>query len=447
MEFTGFLDLPIRAGMERLILCGMNEGMIPEILPVNPFLSDSKREKLGMPDNASRFARDCFYLASLLAVYPDTRFISCRTGQDGKPCRFPRVYFTGTGETELLKRVKHLYQDLPAEELPEQTAEPAPLHIAPDLSKIFLGEDGITTLSVTNFKALLENPVQAVFSLAYKMEELDVTRSELDPMSLGTLCHNALEHFDSQKDEPEHLVELFQKSIQKKCGLPLPIPVKIQMEMFSRRLSKAAPILKKEDADKGYVFKEWNLNGGAGIMFREDVRIKGKIDRIEISKDGSEIRLIDFKTSDSGDSPAKAHWQPVNKRFINLQLPLYQILLQMDETFIAEYKKHFPHNDLAEVRWLLGYFLLPKAISETGYSLWKDSKKPYPIIPLSEQQLNIAVTQINDVIDLVKELRSGNVELEVQSCKNFSDPYKALVLPGHEVAVKTVKWLQAQGGK
>ena len=56
-----------------------------------------------------------------------------------------------------------------------------------------------------------------------------------------------------------------------------------------------------------------------------------------------------------------------NYRFIDLQLPLYRMLLPLDETFWREVDLK-PEN----VSFQCGYFNIPKAVTETGYSMWQN---------------------------------------------------------------------------
>jgi len=124
------------------------------------------------------------------------------------------------------------------------------------------------------------------------------------------------------------------------------------------------------------------------------MNIVGKIDRIDI-RDGV-IRIIDYKTTDTPKKPLEAHVKNANddtlecayfesagkeKGWIDLQLPLYYILLDMDPRF-KKYEKQ------------CGYFMIPKALEETGVSVWTD---------LGENYIEAARECIDKVIDNVKE--------------------------------------------
>ncbi len=419
VELPGFLDLPFLAA-EQVIVCGMNEGIIPESLPPDPYLSDKKRKLLHLPDNAARYARDCFYLDRLLVLYPGLHLISCKTDENGAPLRFPTLYFTGAEPEELRARVKHLFA-------PESPAEPPPetgfrFRLTPDFSGAFLGEDGITRLSVTDFKELLASPVRAFFTRHLKMEELAVNEVEMNPAVLGTLCHEALEHFDeSAERDPEVLTGHFYHQAAIRFGLPLPLPVRIQCEMFSQRLRKCAAEL------TGTVLaKEWRLNGGKGILFHGAL-IKGTIDRIEY--DNGELRLIDFKTKDTPEPPEKAHLR--NKKLINLQLPLYVLLLRRDPLF----RETFPHIDPDTVRITCGYFCIAKAVADIGYAMW-DS--------MDQQILDDAEDTVDQVLEIIRLLRQG-CSAENPDRKNAAnDPCGTILKPVMREALDGITWLEVE---
>ena len=83
------------------------------------------------------------------------------------------------------------------------------------------------------------------------------------------------------------------------------------------------------------------------------IQVTGKVDRVDFHEEFG-WRILDFKSSDSGKSPDKAHWMPRNEEWIDLQLPLYQHLLQ--DMLKA---KH-------DASVSTGYFLAPAEISKTG---------------------------------------------------------------------------------
>jgi ATP-dependent helicase/nuclease subunit B len=104
------------------------------------------------------------------------------------------------------------------------------------------------------------------------------------------------------------------------------------------------------------------------------VSIEGIVDRIDKHPDGR-VRIIDYKSSDKESLPDQAHLaspgsEPPEyaivevagkeKRWINLQLPLYRELLLR--------KKELGDVDPAQIE--LAYFNLPKAVGHTDLYTW-----------------------------------------------------------------------------
>src|SRR5690606_33684439 len=103
------------------------------------------------------------------------------------------------------------------------------------------------------------------------------------------------------------------------------------------------------------------------------LRVRGKIDRIDRHAETGEVRVLDYKTSDTPVTPAAAHldrlppgspvpewaqvaWEGRMRAWVDLQLPLYR------RAVAAE----FPGPVTC------GYFNLPKASGETMLALWDD---------------------------------------------------------------------------
>ncbi len=424
VEVPGFLDLPSFPA-ENVIVCGMNEGLIPESFSPTPYLSDSKRKLLKLPDNALRYARDCFYMDRLLALYPDIHFISCKTDENGAPLRFPTLYFTGAEPEDLFRRIQILFAPAVPDPLPEYDFH---FKFTPDTARAFPAEDGIAAkLSVTDFKEILSSPIRAFFSRSLRMEELDPAAVEMNPAVLGTLCHKALQQFNGT--DPEELVAVFQQKAEKIFGLPLPLPVRIQCEMFAQRLRKSAKILTETETAYPVLAKEWRLNDGKGILFR-DILIKGTIDRIEYGN--GELRLIDFKTKNTPESPKKAHLR--NGKLINLQLPLYILLLREDPVF----RQKFPGIDLNQIKITCGYFCITKAVSEIGYSMWSD---------MDDTILDMAEKTVDEVLETILLLRQGISTEDPDKKISETDPFRTILKPSMRDAVSGICWKTAEQDK
>ncbi len=443
VEITGFLDLPFRDA-ERIILCGMNEGVLPESIRPTSFLNDTKRKILGLPVDAQRFARDCFYLYTILKDAPRSEFIVCKNDEKETPLRPSTLFFAGSKNPE--QRAGILFSPPPVH--PDNAAPNSQsFGIQPDLSCAFGCKDNPEQiqLSVTSFKGLLDEKtlLDAFFSRSMKLTKNDYEATELDNLAFGTVCHAALEHFDvhscsSEEEAVNTLSAKFSRELTQKCGSILPPAIQVQKEMFLRRIEHTAKKLFAEKDSFDLLKREWNLNKGEGILFK-NILIKGKIDRIEISKDRKTLRLIDFKTSDSGESPEKTHYKKKYKekpaRFIDLQLPLYRLLLPLDEEFWQDEKVRsmLGNVDREQLRYECGYFNIPKAVTETGYSMWSGMED---LLDLAETAVGNAEKQIREKIRQNKLPR-----FKPDWYCDFPDFYR----PDPKTAIRGIDWEDKNG--
>lgn len=452
MEICGFLDLPFRSA-KRVILCGMNEGLLPETLKNTNFINNSKRQLLGLPDNARRFARDCFYINSILDSCEDSHFIYCSIDKNEKIQQPSSLFFTGN--VNLAEHAGILFSAMPVSG--EQLEENGDFfHIKPDFSTAFTEKDATddqVVLSVTTFKNLLRNPLYAFFANTLKLQAFDYDAQELNASDLGTLIHSAVEHFNAEncKNEEEAgnaLAAIFAKELGKKCGFDLPLPISIQQDMVLPRLRKTAALLWQNQKSFKVIEREWNLNDQKGISYG-GAKIKGKIDRIELSMDGRTLRLIDFKTGDTAVQPDAAH---INSKMIfkDLQLPLYCELLPRD----PEFRSKYPEINFDSIRLECGYFNIPKTVLETGYAMWSRSEETdEPAQPAKksgrkkkqitlDDVLPLVEKEVRTIVDMIKTLlRKGHFMIDPLKPGMPYDTFDHLLLPNPGRAISNAVWL------
>lgn len=440
LGIPGFLDLLFSAG-KRIILCGMSEGILPETCPSNPFLSDSKRRILGLPDNASRLARDSFYLESLIEPRKNTpdalHFLASKFSANGNSQRFSTLFFKAP-DPVMLERAGVLSAPapLPDPHRGKQAGDPGAFQLKPDVSRAFL-KDGVTTLSVTAFKPLLASPLRAFLALELGMGELDYNSPEMNPLQIGNACHGALQTLtEHELRSPETTRAALEKRLMnfltRQFGTPLPLFVDTQRELLIQRLAAASAPLAESAREFRVLCTEWSLNQGKGILW-ENSCIRGRIDRIEIAPEKNLIRLIDFKTSDRGETPEETHLTGRKSgkiSFTDLQLPLYRILLPLDGSFRTLLAGKFPAFRFDEKATVLcGYFNLPKNVSDTGYRMWET------LDPLLEN----AKDTVRSVLKAVEDLRNG-ILTENPEKKVKYDDFAALLKPDPAAALTGVRW-------
>lgn len=372
IDLQGWLELAWEDS-PHLIVTGMNEGKVPASITADLFLPDSARHTLGLTDNQRRFTRDAYLLQTLVSSRQNTgtlHFITGKHTRQGDPIKPSRLLFL-CPDSELARRAIHLFGDphplpttgkgrefswqlrIPAAQLPER-------------------------VNVTQFRDYLTCPFRFYLKHVLKMEEKDDTKTELDALDFGTLCHQALEILgdpqlsgvtDTGLIETKVLTKL-EELIISQFGRQWPAPLYFQLEALRQRLRAAAHLQAQLHAE-GWRIAETEIDiGDEEKPFAIDgMSVRGRIDRIDRHDNGM-IRILDYKTSESATPPDKILWANAGEQtpeyarltvagkeraWADLQLPLYTLFAT----------RQFPNAEIES-----GYFHLPKAISDTAVTTW-----------------------------------------------------------------------------
>ena len=374
VDLVGWLELQWDDA-PTLILTGMNDGLVPESITGDPFLPDSARVCLGLPSNRDRFARDAYLLHGMCAwraARGGVHLVTGRVDDRGDPLRPSRLLFL-VDDDALPARTRRLFSEVETEGalVARSWGEPLRPRQAPSP----------TRLRVTAFKDYLTCPFRFYLRQVLGMEEVDDRGTEMGPMEFGSLCHAALEEFGREdglrdSDDPDRVAAFLKDRadawVRRRYGKSLSAPLQMQLEAARQRLTWAAASQAEERRAGWRIVAAEHIPGGeAGVMVA-GTPVRGRIDRIDRHVDGR-IRVLDYKTGEAAPSPAQAHLGPAREddldwvaaatsgrpqRWLDLQLPLYAILLE--EEF----------GDDLEV----GYFHLPRAVRDTGVVTWEDMR-------------------------------------------------------------------------
>jgi ATP-dependent helicase/nuclease subunit B len=208
------------------------------------------------------------------------------------------------------------------------------------------------------------------------MDTVDDEKSEMDALDFGSLVHRALELMAKDENmcacvDADKLSGFLwaeaQDWVAARYGRALPLQLTIQLDSARQRLQAAA----REQVRlvrEGWEILEYELKLEAKVA---DLVVRGKIDRIDRHRETGCFRILDYKSSDTGLLPDQAHLGTARgepdfafvevgkrtRRWTDLQLPLYRMLLDTRPEFSGPFE--------------LGYFNLPKAVSETGVATWE----------------------------------------------------------------------------
>ncbi len=370
IDLQGWLEL-IWEDAPHLLVAGANEGVLPESTYGDCFLPEKLREQLGLRTNEERFARDAWLLELLVSVRGKNGRVDFFTGRqrcNGDPIKPSRLLFR-CDDVELSERVNHLFSHLP------------PLEQAPAWSvpwKLSCSVEAIPEkLSVTSMADYLSCPYRFFLKHVRRMQAMDIDRRELDPRGFGNLIHNVLDAYGIDKNmvqvqEPELIQQYFVKTLKEqvknKFGNQLSLPLIVQSEIALKRLGVVAKIQAAE-MQAGWMIIgteepfDLSING---------IVVRGRIDRIEKNKNTGEVRVLDYKTSNTSNDPVKKHWALFNEekqgdwvrdyacfeidgksyRWTGLQLPLYALALEKKYPVIS-----------------FGFFNIPEVGSDVGIKL------------------------------------------------------------------------------
>ncbi len=341
IEILGYLELA-SDDAQRLIITGFNEGFVPGSMDAHPFLPDHFRSILGLEDNHRRLIRDKYYLASILGGQRKVNIICGKRTAAGDPLMPSRLLLTGQTD-EIISRIGRFYDHEEGAEDGRQDENHLLLnHGSHSQFKIPLlaqPDEKISTLSVTGFKDYLDCPYRFYLKHLLKLRAVDDDAVEIDGMQFGNLIHGVLQRF-GQSDLADQTqttrIEKFlfnetDRLIAEKYGRKLNASVAIQVIGMKERLGEFAA-WQAQQSQQGWRILPQYLEYPAQAVLQvqdQEVTVVGRIDRIDFHAERG-YRIIDYKTSDQGDSPEKTHRSGTknHKKWIDLQLPLYYLMCQ-----------------------------------------------------------------------------------------------------------------------
>lgn len=382
VEFIGWLEL-LFEDAPHLVLLGFHDGIVPESVTSDPYLPEPLREKLGLKTNQARFARDAYFLTTMIesrrqAVPGRVDIILGKTNRQGESQRPSRLLFQCPREV-MPERTARLFREVP------HTGQNVPWKAAWKLRPEFDLQP--EKVSVTAIKNYLECPFRFYLTNVLKMESVDPARIELDARGFGSFTHKILERYGKDKEireitDPRMIAEWFELEViryaDSKFGRGRSVPLDIQVASIAARLKRAARVEARERAAGWRIVKvEQDFK-----LPVQGIVISGIIDRIERHRDTGALRIIDFKTRDRGEPPKPAHCVSVSAstnrdylpdyvffqlngkehRWKDLQLPLYALALQAEG-------EGYSDEELANLQ--AGYFQLPRSLDNTRLEMWK----------------------------------------------------------------------------
>ncbi len=367
----GWNDAPL------LILTGMNEGAVPQRQRNQAFLPESLRRALGLRSENERLARDIFLTTTLLQSRRTNGrvcFVSGKYGKDGEPLKPSRILLR-CSDDRLPARARRLFG--PPDDVRPSVPSTVSFTLRPSIPALLDTTVRIPSrLSVTSLRDYLNCPFRFYLTHILGMQALADTRREMDAADFGSLIHDVMARL--ARDEEMRCctrVPLLQRFLDREVrrwadqrfGTSIPLHLRLQFDVARERL-EAAATAQAQLASEGWEIVECEQEFQLPVG---QMRVRGRIDRIDRHRETGRIRVLDYKTGDSGKAPEEYHLAAAQaqtpdyarvmtagrlRRWADLQLPLYRRMLEQHESIA----------DGIEA----GYFNLPRETASAGVSLW-----------------------------------------------------------------------------
>ncbi len=393
-EARGEIDLVLQGWLEllwepspNLVVAGVNEEHVPGILIAHPFLPDRVRESLGLPCQATRFARDAYSLRALAEqrLLKGSLHLLCGQWSDRGDALRPSRLLLLCDDRELPDRVGHLFPK--DESSAGHSAEPV-RSIAWKLRPTLV-VPAVETISPSRLRSYLTCPFRDYFSQELRMEAVDPSKRELAPTEFGTLAHHAfyrlalddaMKRSTDPRDIADFLIEAARSEMHRLYGRrPAPL-ISIQFETLLQNLRYAAETEAAQRQDGWQIYQaEWVFGAADDEhpLLIEGARLRCKIDRVDRHEKSGHLRVLDFKTSDKARSPIEAHAEKIGPRRKLAETDLWKTFQHTDsQTYLWRDLQLPLYAAALRLRGLradaAGYFALPKSVQETGVQWWED---------------------------------------------------------------------------
>lgn len=332
IEALGWLELQLD-DTPALVVCGMNEGSVPESVNSDPFLPQSARKYLGLLDNERRYAREAYVISAIGASREQATFIFGRQDARGTPL-LPSRLLASCPISEIAERAELLYVKPPPVRMIERSAAAIPewkIPLRPRPAR------QLNALPVTALKDYLTCPYRFYLSRILKLRLADDGVLEMNNLDFGSLGHQVVAEFMSASESAGTnpaaaarcvsavLDDLFLKRFG---SAPLPAVI-IQKEHLRTRVMRFA------EWNAGWRSAGWRTTAvefeppseaSTFIIDGEPFLLQGRIDRIDFNDRENSWAVFDYKFGEKAHEPGKSHIS--GEQWIDFQLPIYYHMLQ-----------------------------------------------------------------------------------------------------------------------
>lgn len=370
-----------------ILLCDMNEGVVP--MPENggQFMTDSLRQRLGLKNSQSRKRRDAYMLKTLLSTRPYGRaaVLYSMHAADESPLMPSRILMQARN---LPERVEFLLSPPPKTVGGASVPARIKLH-----AKARLGEN--FSMSASAFKSYLDSPLSFYFKYVLRASEVQPEKSELDAMQFGVIFHETLRRWALSKYAPSTNADEISKFLEgeledvvrERFAGELSAQTRIQLVSMRQRLRALAKVQVRR-AEEGW--RVWEKPERPFKTELDGTKITGVIDRIDYNEKLDAFAVMDYKTRDKFQRgiARKSHIRETKDgglEWLDMQLPIYTMAAR---------------QITGGGRIVSALFVAPTDVSSTDIDEWE----------ISSEELESATEKMREII---AQIRAGNFATDI----------------------------------
>ena len=309
LDLTGWLEVFLDDSPV-IIICDLNEDILPKREAADLFLPDQLKTRLGMTNCEDIMRRDRYFLRTLADPAAETCLFSCKQSLNGFFRDLsPLLCDESESVRDRAEYIRKFYSESSAGEkslfpsffLPKPPGEELSLHIREKL------ERSLGRVSVSRLNDFRECPFK--FALRQLgVDGKDRIYNELPPLFLGNIAHEVMELFAKAKIEgrvgsdPEECEKFLAASLEsvkrrELTGFP-PALADFQLDQLSRKFGPfSLEHCRREEEGWRIVQAEEKLEKDI-----DGIVLTGRLDRLD-QKGENEFCVVDYKTGSTAKKP------------------------------------------------------------------------------------------------------------------------------------------------
>jgi len=343
IEAIGWLDALFEPS-RRVVLLGLREGTVPSQPQPDGWFTDPIRLAIGLPGRSARLHRDAALLAAVSARALSLSVIGGMVDARGEPVRPSRLIFPRGAEAQA-RRILRLYGNVEENSVRLQGSDgdSAAFHAVPSVKDF--GECEVpSAVSVTSCGTYHAGKYAFWLTNVLKLNEPIVFSDVMQPRHFGVLLHQVLRRLagPTPRDGSEAawmqvLEHELDVALREQFGNSPAPALAVQRTAAVARV-RSALRWHLEQAAEGWEIRaaEWSFPDDEELLVDGvPMRIRGRVDRIDVNERLGEWRVIDYKLGDSAFDKTRRVGKDGRK---DPQIPLYVHLVPRSFADLAPLK-------------------------------------------------------------------------------------------------------------